>query len=43
MGIDATRKWPEEGFTREWPEKIVMDDETKQRVDGMWASLGIQR
>ena len=21
MGIDATRKWPEEGFTREWPER----------------------
>jgi 4-hydroxy-3-polyprenylbenzoate decarboxylase len=19
MGIDATRKWPEEGFTRNWP------------------------
>src|SRR5207245_9879706 len=22
MGIDATRKWKEEGFTREWPNKI---------------------
>src|SRR5207245_39414 len=26
MGIDATRKWKEEGFTREWPNRIVMDD-----------------
>jgi len=41
MGIDATRKWKEEGFTREWPNKIVMDDETKQRVDAMWKELGI--
>ena len=28
MGIDATRKWPEEGFTREWPDLIEMDPET---------------
>ncbi len=42
MGIDATRKWPEEGFTREWPDKIVMDEATKGRVDAMWAELGIR-
>ena len=41
MGIDATRKWKEEGFTREWPNKIVMDPETKRRVDEMWRDLGI--
>ncbi len=41
MGIDATRKWPEEGFTREWPDVIVMDGETKARVDGIWERLGI--
>jgi 4-hydroxy-3-polyprenylbenzoate decarboxylase len=41
MGIDATRKWREEGFTREWPEKIVMDGETKAAVDRMWRELGI--
>jgi len=43
MGIDATRKWPDEGFTREWPARIVMDDETRARVDAMWADLGIDR
>ena len=43
MGIDGTRKWPEEGFTREWPERIVMDDETKRRVDEMWPRLGIAK
>ena len=42
MGIDATRKWKEEGFEREWPRPIVMDDETKHRVDAMWRELGIE-
>jgi 4-hydroxy-3-polyprenylbenzoate decarboxylase len=42
MGIDATRKWPEEGFTREWPERIVMDEETRKAVDAKWARLGIR-
>ena len=42
MGIDATRKWKEEGFTREWPSKIVMDEATKARVDAMWKDLGIE-
>ncbi|HUR92409.1 MAG TPA: menaquinone biosynthesis decarboxylase [Gemmatimonadaceae bacterium] len=43
MGIDATRKWPEEGFTRNWPALIEMDDETKARVDGLWPRLGIHK
>lgn len=41
MGIDATRKFPEEGFTRNWPEIIEMDAATKQRVDALWPSLGL--
>ncbi|MFN2636977.1 MAG: menaquinone biosynthesis decarboxylase [Gemmatimonadaceae bacterium] len=41
MGIDATRKWPEEGFTRNWPKLIEMDSRTKQRVDEMWSRLGL--
>lgn len=41
MGIDATRKWPTEGFTREWPEVITMSDDVKKRVDDMWGKLGI--
>ncbi len=32
MGIDATRHWPEEGYTREWPADIVMDEEVKKSV-----------
>ncbi len=41
MGLDGTKKLPEEGFTREWPEVITMDDATKRRVDEMWPKLGI--
>ena len=41
MGIDATRKWPEEGFTRAWPKVISMDEATQRRVDELWPSLGI--
>jgi 4-hydroxy-3-polyprenylbenzoate decarboxylase len=43
MGIDATEKWKEEGVNREWPRKIVMDDETKKRVDEIWPSLDLNR
>ena len=39
MGIDATRKWASEGFTRPWPEEIVMDAETKALVDRKWKAL----
>ena len=42
MGVDATRKWPEEGFTREWPERIVMDEATRRAVDEKWDRLGIK-
>ena len=43
MGLDATRKLPEEGFTREWPAVIEMDATTKRKVDAMWAELGLER
>lgn len=41
MGIDATRKWPEEGFTRNWPPIIEMDAATKAKVDSIWSRLGL--
>jgi 4-hydroxy-3-polyprenylbenzoate decarboxylase len=40
MGLDATNKWPGE-TNREWGRPIAMSDEVKQRVDGMWADLGL--
>lgn len=41
MGIDATRKWPEEGFTRAWPRLIAMDQATRKAIDAKWESLGL--
>lgn len=41
MGIDATTKWPEEGFTRGWPELLSMPDEVNQRIDDLWPQLGL--
>jgi 4-hydroxy-3-polyprenylbenzoate decarboxylase len=41
MGIDATRKWPEEGFARYWPKLIEMDGNTRANVNNMWPRLGI--
>ncbi|MGH9525407.1 MAG: UbiD family decarboxylase, partial [Terriglobales bacterium] len=41
MGVDATRKWPSEGFQRPWPQLIRMDAETRRRVDALWPALGL--
>jgi 4-hydroxy-3-polyprenylbenzoate decarboxylase len=42
MGVDATRKWPSEGFTRRWPDEITMDAETKERVTRRWKEFGLE-
>ena len=42
MGIDATRKWASEGFSRPWPDEILMDERTKALVDKKWKELGIE-
>ncbi len=39
MGIDATRKWPEEGFSGRWPDEITSTPETNKRVDAIAAQL----
>ena len=41
MGIDATRKWPGEGFTRPWPGVIEMSPEVKKKVDELWKRAGL--
>jgi 4-hydroxy-3-polyprenylbenzoate decarboxylase len=41
MGIDATRKWPEEGYQREWPTEIRMSEEIKNLVDKRWKDYEI--
>ena len=42
MGIDATRKWKEEGFTRRWPDEIVMSEEVRRSIDSIWPELNIR-
>jgi 4-hydroxy-3-polyprenylbenzoate decarboxylase len=41
MGIDATRKWPGEGFTRTWPGVIGIPADVKERVDALWKRAGL--
>lgn len=40
MGIDATRKGPDEGHCREWPDDVVMTPEIKALVDRKWNLYG---
>lgn len=42
MGIDATKKWPEEGYQREWPDEIHMSGEMKKLVDERWEEYGFR-
>jgi len=39
IGIDATAKLPEEGYTRGWPEVVSMDPAVKQRMDALLSKL----
>jgi 4-hydroxy-3-polyprenylbenzoate decarboxylase len=41
MGVDATRKWPGEGFTRPWPGVIEMPAEVELRVEELWKKAGL--
>jgi 4-hydroxy-3-polyprenylbenzoate decarboxylase len=41
IGVDATAKGPDEGYTRGWPPVIQMSDEIKQRVDEKWKEYGL--
>src|SRR5438067_1922917 len=39
MGIDATRKWPDEGYTRTWPARIVTTEAAGRRAAEIWSRL----
>jgi len=41
MVIDATKKWPEEGFDREWPDKITMSEDIIEMVTKKWKQYNI--
>jgi 4-hydroxy-3-polyprenylbenzoate decarboxylase len=40
MGIDATRKWPSEGFRRPWPKRIRTTVEAARRAEELWQRVG---
>ncbi|AFZ66773.1 menaquinone biosynthesis decarboxylase [Deinococcus peraridilitoris] len=40
---DATRKLREEGFTRDWPDKIVMTPEIRAKVEARWHLYGLPK
>jgi 4-hydroxy-3-polyprenylbenzoate decarboxylase len=39
LGIDVTRKLPEEGYEQDWPDEIAMSQAIKEQVDGKWGKL----
>ncbi|MEO6912910.1 MAG: menaquinone biosynthesis decarboxylase [Candidatus Baltobacteraceae bacterium] len=43
IGIDATRKNAAEGYTREWPPDMVMNDQTRDLVSSRWKEYGLDR
>jgi 4-hydroxy-3-polyprenylbenzoate decarboxylase len=43
IGIDATAKWPEEGYTRGWPEPVRMTPDVKEKIDHIWKQLGVEK
>ncbi|MFN7182437.1 MAG: menaquinone biosynthesis decarboxylase [Planctomycetota bacterium] len=40
VGIDCTKKLPEEGFTRIWPREITMSEDIKNLVTQKWREYG---
>lgn len=41
LGVDATKKLPDEGHPRAWPPDIEMTEEIKRLVDGKWGEYKI--
>ena len=39
MGVDATRKWPSEGFKRAWPKKVETTEDAARKADALWAKI----
>ena len=43
LGIDATRKGPDEGYQREWPGDLSMDPAIRALVSSRWHEYGLDR
>jgi len=41
LGIDATRKGPNEGYQRVWPDELRMDPTIRERVTQRWQEYGL--
>jgi 4-hydroxy-3-polyprenylbenzoate decarboxylase len=39
MGVDATRKWPSEGFKRQWPTKISTSPAAARKAEALWEKI----
>ncbi|HEV8345201.1 MAG TPA: menaquinone biosynthesis decarboxylase [Vicinamibacterales bacterium] len=39
MGIDATRKWASEGYTRAWPARVKTTDAAARKAADLWSRL----
>jgi 4-hydroxy-3-polyprenylbenzoate decarboxylase len=39
MGIDATKKWASEGYTRSWPTRIATTDDVGRRAADIWSRI----
>jgi 4-hydroxy-3-polyprenylbenzoate decarboxylase len=43
LGVDATRKGADEGYQREWPGDLLMDQSTRALVTRRWREYGLHR
>lgn len=41
LGIDATRKWKNEGHVREWPEDLAMCPNVRELVTRRWSEYAL--
>jgi len=39
MGIDATRKWASEGYSRQWPARVTTTEAAGRRAEDVWQRL----
>ena len=42
IGVDATRKSSAEGYMRQWPPDMIMDDATRELVERRWKEYGLE-
>jgi 4-hydroxy-3-polyprenylbenzoate decarboxylase len=43
IGVDATRKTAAEGYARQWPPDMLMDEATRDLVSKRWKEYGLDR